>query len=454
MNILVINGSPKGQYSTTLQTSLYLEILHPEHTFSYLDAGKKILQLEKDFTPASEAVSRADLLLFSYPVYTFLAPSQLHRFIALLKADGCAAGKFATQLTTSKHFYDVTAHAYVRDNCLDMGLKFIDGLSADMEDLTHERGRRQAEAFFDRVVWSMENGIFTEGAPACTPPEHVPATLPSAPAAPTEGDIVIVADLAAGDAPLAAMVARFQAVSTRRTRLVNIHDFPFRGGCISCFNCSTDGTCIYQDGFQELLRGSIQSAEAIVLAFSIADHSMGTVFKTYDDRQFCNGHRTVTMGKPFGYLVSGSLSAEENLRLVIRARAEVGGNYLAGVATDERDTDAAIDQMARSLCRAIETHYQEPANFYGVGGMKIFRDLIYEMQGMMKADHRFYKAHGQYDFPQKKRGTVMAMYLVGAMMGSKKIKAKMGSKMNEGMLMPYGKALRLARERMGIQETK
>jgi hypothetical protein len=35
--------------------------------------------------------------------------------------------------------------------------------------------------------------------------------------------------------------------------------------------------------------------------------------------------------------------------------------------------------------------------------MKIFRDLIWQMQGMMKADHKFYKAHNQYDCPQKKR---------------------------------------------------
>lgn len=27
----------------------------------------------------------------------------------------------------------------------------------------------------------------------------------------------------------------------------------------------------------------------------------------------------------------------------------------------------------------------QPQNFYGVGGMKNFRDLIYQMQGMMKA---------------------------------------------------------------------
>ena len=32
---------------------------------------------------------------------------------------------------------------------------------------------------------------------------------------------------------------------------------------------------------------------------------MGPLFKCYDDRQFCNGHRTVTMGAPQGYLISG-----------------------------------------------------------------------------------------------------------------------------------------------------
>ena len=77
--------------------------------------------------------------------------------------------------------------------------------------------------------------------------------------------------------------------------------------------------------------------------------------------------------------------------------------------------------------------------------MKIFRDLIWQMQGMMRADHRFYKAHGQYDFPQKKWPRMLAMYAVGAMLGSPKIKAKMGNAMNDGMLMPYKKVLDAAK---------
>jgi len=33
--------------------------------------------------------------------------------------------------------------------------------------------------------------------------------------------------------------------------------------------------------------------------------------------------------------------------------------------------------------------------------MKIFRDLIYSMRGVVGDDHRFYKKHKLYDFPQK-----------------------------------------------------
>ena len=73
--------------------------------------------------------------------------------------------------------------------------------------------------------------------------------------------------------------------------------------------------------------------------------------------------------------------------------------------------------------------------------MKIFRDLIWQMQGLMRADHKFYKAHGQYDFPQKHRGRMIAMYLVGSLMSNKKLMAKAGNMMNEGMLMPYNKVL-------------
>ena len=441
MNILIINGSPKGKYSITLQTLRFLEKKNPNHTFSILNAGQTIRGIEKDFSKSRQMLLDADAIIFSYPVYTFVAPCQLHRFIELLKADGVdISGKFATQITTSKHFYDITAHKYIEDNCRDLGLKYVKGLSADMDDLLTEEGRDTAEKFFNHFLWAVENGLYE------LYPEfrstYLQKQATNAPYVDKKGgkDIVIITDNTDEDSNLAWMINRLRSVLPYETRVVNIAEYPFSGGCLGCFNCAVSAKCVYKDGFDEFLRNNIQKADSIIYAFTVKDHSMGSRFKMYDDRNFCNGHRTVTIGMPVGYLVSGELSREENLRNIIEARAEVGHNFLAGVATDEFDPDREIDNLALSLEYAIENKYVMPQNFWGIGGMKIFRDLIYLMQGMMRADHKFYKKVGFYkDFPQKHKGTILKMYLVGLLLSNDKIKAKMGNKMNEGMLMPYNK---------------
>lgn len=442
MNITVINGSPKGQYSITLQTVRYLERCYPSHTFSVLNAGQKIKALEKDFTEARTMMERADAILFSYPVYTFLAPSQLHRFIELVKENKVdLSNKYATQITTSKHFYDITAHKYIEENVLDMGMRYIRGLSADMEDLLSEKGRKDAEKFFDRFLWSVKENVYTVSHKKENSHQSISATVPNTDSGmkKTDKDILILTDNIDKTANLQAMIDRFRHILPYQTRIVNIAEYPLAGGCLGCFRCAVSEKCVYKDGFDHFLREDIQKADAIVYAFTISDHSMGARFKMYDDRNFCNGHRTVTVGMPVGYLTSGNYSAEHNLKTVIEARSETGGNFLCGVASDEADTDTNIDTLAKTLTFALETKHTAPQNFWGVGGMKIFRDLIYQMRGMMRADHKFYKKQGIYDFPQKKKLTSLKMYLVGALLSNEKILSKMGNQMNEGMLAPYEK---------------
>lgn len=448
MNVLVINGSPKGDYSVTLQTSNYLAIKFPDVNFDVIHAGQYIKKYEKDFSEAAEKINNADLLVFSYPVYTFIAPCQLHRFIELMKESGIDfSSKYATQISTSKHFYDVTAHKYIQQNCADMGLKYIKGLSADMDDLTKENGQKQATAFFEYVLWSIKNGYAEDNTPVDTAYNSVDATAADNTPKTLDKNVVIVTDLKQNDVKLKAMIDRFVAVFPAECKIVNISEYPLKGGCLGCFRCAATGKCVYKDGFDEFLRNEIQSGDAIVYAFTIKDHSMGSRFKMYDDRQFCNGHRTVTMGMPVGYIVNGKYSAEENLRLIVEGRSQVGGNFLSGVATNEKDTDAQLDRLAETLTYALENKLVMPSDFLGVGGMKIFRDLIYQMQGLMRADHKFFKSHGQYDFPQKKKGMIAAMYLVGALSNNEKIKAKMGANMmNEGMLMPYKSVIEKAKK--------
>ncbi len=438
MKICVINGSPKGNDSITLHTLYYLEKLYPEHVFEYVNVGQQIKYFEKDLFKAINKMEDSDVIVFAYPVYTFIAPSQLHRFIELLKENNVdLSGKFVTQITTSKHFYDMTAHNYIEENCADLNMKVIKGLSLDMEDLLKEKGQESIKKFFDFVVHSIENNIFEK---IELIDSHIEEEFVKELQHIEKSDnkkIVIVADIEDEDVRLKSMIEEFVAGLKYSVKIYNIRKFEFAGGCLGCFNCAGNGKCIYNDNFDNFLRGNIQSGDAIIYAFTIKDHSMGSLFKMFDDRQFCNGHRTVTQGSPVGYIINGDINKENNLKTILQARAEVGGNYLSGIAYDNETIKTTIEKLNYSL----ENQYHTPRNFYGVGGMKIFRDLIWVMRGIMKADHEFYKRHGVYDFPQKERGKMILMCLLGAMIRNPKIKAKMGNKFTEGMVAPYKKVI-------------
>ena len=446
MNILVINGSPKGGASVTLQSMLYLEKVFAGHVFSFLHAGQKIKALERDFSAAVETIGKADLVIFAYPVYTFLVPYQLFRFIELLKEKKIdVAGKWATQFSTSKHFYDTTAHRFLKENMLDLGFKALPGLSADMEDLLKKEGQKQLSDWLKMSELRIRQGAFEGGVRRFESSERRSYAASLAPAAKTlEGRVSIVTNAESDDAPLLAMIEDFRSSLQIESKVFNIADYPFSGGCLSCFACAKSGKCVHKDGFDGFLRGEVQSARAIVYAWRVKNHYTGAVMKCYDDRQFCNGHRTVTEGTPTAYLVAGELSKESNLRDLIEARASVGGNYLAAVITDEGDIAKDIRDGAERLCAAIAENITEPANFFGVGGSKIFRDLIYEMRGLMKADHKYYKLHGRYkDLPTKHKRRIVMMQLVGILMALPGIPQK-ASIMMRGMLGPYKKVIKKA----------
>ena len=433
MKVLVVNGSPKGKNSITFQTVRFLQKKFSKDEFEVIHVGAQIGMFSKDMSEVCEAAERADMILFAYPVYTFIAPSQLHKFITLLKEQKIdLSGKYCTQITTSKHFYDVTAHRYIEDNCKDMGMRILRGFSADMNDLLSKKGQLQIITYWNYV----KHIIMQENSPHVEELDSIPLSEKN-----RKYKIVIVTDCAKENVRLRRMIIDFRKSLPFESHVVNLQNFDFRGGCLGCFHCAADGSCVYNDGFDDFLRKKIQRADSIVYAFSIKDHSMGALFKTYDDRQFCNGHRTVTMGKPTAYLIDGEFSSEHNLQLILEGRSQVGGNFLAGIATNEGIESDSIASCADKLAYALEHRVMVNENFYGVGGKKIFRGLVFEMQGMMQADHKFYKEKKLYDFPQKNISTILFMKLVGLLLRMPASRAKVQPKMTEGMLMPYERVI-------------
>lgn len=101
------------------------------------------------------SVSSADAVLFATPVYYILVPSQLKRFIELAftrNASGAFADKYAASLTTSIHFFDHAATAYLRAIAEDLGMHWAGSFMAKTDDLLTLKGQEDlvlfAEDFF------------------------------------------------------------------------------------------------------------------------------------------------------------------------------------------------------------------------------------------------------------------------------------------------------------------
>ena len=334
----------------------------------------------------------------------------------------------------------MTAQRFIEDNCNDMGMRVIKGLSAGTEDLLTEQGRGELEAVFRYAVFCVENGI------AEPPRSHAPTARgeyecclePSK--KPEDYDTVIVGDLREEDESLRAMVKDFAAVFPYKTRFVNIADFPFKGGCLGCLSCRFDGKCVYDDGFDAFLE-DIYKADAIVYAFTLRDHSMGARFKMFDDRGFFTALRCPTRGKPTAYIINGGYEAEENLIAVLEARAEMSQSFLAGFASDT----AQLQSVAQKLAYALEHKYAPPQDFRGAAGQKLLRDWLWPVRGIARADNEYFKAHGLYDFPQRRWLYALRLSVLGLLMRNEKLRAKIAPRLNHRRLAPYRKLLKQKR---------
>lgn len=423
MKITVLNGSPKGELSVTMQYVKYIMKKFPRHDIDIVEISSRIKKIEDDekaFGEIIERVRASDGVIWGVPLYVFLVPSQYKRFIELVSernAAGAFAGKYAAVITTSIHFFDHTAHNYMRAVCEDLGMNFAGSFSPDMYDIMKEEERENLVAFADAFFESIERK-----APATRMfAPLVPGRLKykSGPAAPPvdAGDrrVVIVTDAGPEHKNLAAMTGRLALAFGGKAVVANINDVKIKGGCLGCCQCGPDYQCVYGggDGFIDFYNATLRPADIIVYAGSIVDRYLSSGWKRVFDRSFFNTHTPTLMGKQIGFLVSGPLRQIPNLREIMQAYVEWQHANLVDIVTDEYDSshelDRLIDGLAGKLVSASQRGFVSPATFLGVGGMKIFRDDIWgRLRFVFQADHRFYEKHGFYDFPQKDR-KVMAM---------------------------------------------
>lgn len=452
MKILVLNGSPKGELSITMQYVAYLQKMNPEHTLKIINIAqqiRKIDQTESSFNETVEEIKNADGLLWAFPLYVFLVHSQYKRFIELIherNVTDAFRGKYTAVLTTSIHFFDHTAHQYMRGICDDLNMNFCDSFSAGMRDLFKESERNNLLNFFNGFLDAVQRkalcGKLYEPLNDNIA-EYTPGKIAARAIAPNR-KIVIVTDAEEHQLNLQRMIGHFAAQFAEPPEVVNLHQVDIKGSCLGCIRCGYDNSCVYtgRDGFIDMYN-RLKTADVLVFAGTIRDRYLSSLWKTFFDRAFFNTHMPSFAGKQLAFLVSGPLRQLPNLRQILEAYTEHQQANLAGIVTDEQpescETDSALQELALRSLNYAEWNYKRPNTFLGVGGLKIFRDEIWgPLRFPFVADHKYYKRHGVYDFPQNDYVSRVRNFLLGLLAKFPAIRKELyGQKMTEYMIKDY-----------------
>ena len=415
MNIVVLNGSPKGDLSVTLQYARYAARKIPGHAFQYFSVAQNIRRLEKDeaaFGEVIKAVKEADVILWAFPLYFLLVCSQYKRFIELIfarKQESAFAGKYTVSLSTSVHFFDHTAHNYIHAICDDLQMNYLGAYSAGMYDLMKKPERSRWLAFTANALEAAARRIPT--ARAYPPLAAGNFTYqPGAARASVEvagKKILVMKDGQIPSGNVDALAQAFTGNYSAPVDVVNLMDVDIKGGCLGCCKCGLNNMCDYEgkDGYIDFFRDKVKQADVVIFAGAIHDRYLSSRWKMFFDRSFFNTHMPTLQGKQIAFLISGPLGQIPNLRQILDAYGESQDANLAGIVTDETGDSLQIDsllaELSGAVVRTVENRTLRPMTFLGIGGRKIFRDEVYgPLRFVFQADHRYYKKHGLYDFPQ------------------------------------------------------
>lgn len=456
MKILILNGSPKDDKSISLFYAKYLINQFPEVKFQIHQISSRIKVLEKDeerFTALTSEIRAADGIIWTTPVYVLSIPGQVLRFFELLRqrcGSDILQGKYVSAICTSMHFFDHNAMLHLQAETESLKGSFIDGLSAEMFDIKKPEVKRNIKTFGNIFFTYISNKRpvpkrFVFDSNRNNYRIKYVASLHNVKEINHTNKIVLVSNTLEKNNNIKEMIKLFNKKMGNKVHQILLNDTEIKGGCLGCLRCSQKGICIYTDDYEKH-KQILKNADALIYALNVENHSFGSKFKYFADRNFSNGHRI----KPnfyTGFLISGELSNKPVAQNIIDGINYGGKSSFEGnIVSDEYDNSEEIDLLIEALCenliRSIEKKYQKPSNFYGVSAHKIFRDLIFSTSSFQHADHKYYKQNGLYDFPTRNYKNRFQNFIFKIITLNKGVRKSFHKKINLLMIEELEKAIR------------
>lgn len=455
MKVTVLNGSPKGLYSVTLQYVDFIQKKIPQQELKIFNVAKDIKKIEKHnaaFREIIDEISGADLVLWSFPVYKGLVPSQYMRFIELIwenGKEGAFKDKYTAAISTSARTMDHTAHNYINAVCDALDMKYIDFYSADYDDLRKEGERNRIIQWAENVFETIENNYITakKYKPLVYNPIEYNPGGQFEKIDVGENKIIVITDTKDRNTNLGRMIERFRGFFSGDIKIIDLNDIDIKGGCMGCMHCWYDNVCFYHDGFVEFFDKNVWPANILVYAENIRGRCYSAKIKEFLDRAYYNHHRPFLKGKQIAEIASGPMSRLLSVREVFEGGAEYMEANYAGCVSDEYEDSAEIDAqlyaLALRLVRFANRKYTGPITFLGLGIHKIIRDFTWgKLRFILPDDHKHHKENKRYDFPYKDISGILLSFFMIPLTKIPAVRKEITRSMKEAMIKPYQKIIR------------
>jgi multimeric flavodoxin WrbA len=480
MKIVVLNGSPKGQESVTMQFVKYLEMVNETVEFTNFDIALRIRALEKNedqFEEVIAAMEEADGIIWAFPLYYLLVHSSYKRFIELLFERAVSSrltGKHCALISTSIHFFDNVAQEYMRNVTEELGMICNNQFPAAMNDLMDEEKRHQLEQFFLLFTKNIETNSqslqynFQDGLNSIKSSNQLlgiqkdwisdegSSYLHSVN---TNKKVVVLAD-DLQDETINPIIENVRSIFSNSIEVFDFTNVGMKGPCLGCIHCGIDNICAYdgKDGYIDFYTNVIMEADILIYAGSIKDYYLSSLWKQFFDRSFFKTHTPTLVNKQIAFLVAGDLSRKPVIRTAIESYCEIQSSDLVGILSNEcatkEDYIARLHSLVRQLVERSELGYEPMMSFLGVGGRKVFRDDIWgNLRGVFHKDHKNYKKMGLYDFPQKGGFRLFVSRLMYWILKIPFIKKGFQANLTKGMLWPYEQLFKSLEKKRGKEST-
>ena len=361
MKIIVLNGSPKGEDSITLQYVAYIQKHFPQHEFRIIHVSQRIKKIERDqkvFQEIIDEVQSADGILWSFGLWVLCVPAQYMRFIELISERGMEdafKNKYAAAMTTSIHFYDHTAHNYMRAVCEDLKMNYVDAISLDIIDLMNEERRRELIIFAEGFIEAIQEQSATSRLfnPLIFSDFTYEPKEPGLRVDPGNKKVLVLTDSNDSNTNLGKMIQRFKQSFMNQIDVIDLNQVDIRGACLGCMRCGYDYSCAYQDGFVDFYNERVRTADIIVFAGTVKGRYLSSTWKTFFDRAYFWNHTPSLAGKQLGYIISGPLRQNQNLIQILEASstARQYANHV-DIITDECENSEEIELFVTEFCSA------------------------------------------------------------------------------------------------------